>query len=628
MEKEYQISWFKIIGIVALIAIIVIIICLVYPKNNNSDSLLTQQTYISNITLMKNAGFEYFKGSNLPEEVGDTTRLTLDEMLARNLIIEFTDEEGNSCDLKNSYIEASKTMDNEYEMGVYLSCDNKSDYIVTSISNEVVCTDCEVITNDNNSVATNLDNNGTTTSASDISITPTYSDNNMQNLNTNTTTTTADRPLDITQTTDVNVNVNVNVNCVNSSCPDNNDTCGDDCLANVYYSVVFDSNGGSPVRTQIVKSGGLAQYVESYRYGYEFLGWYLNGEKYDFATPVTHKITLVAKWKKIDVPEDKETHIVDFDSNGGSSVPSQEIEDGNQVVKPTDPVRECYEFAGWYVDKALTVPYDFATPVTSDMTLYAKWVDDGSCKEMYLVKFDSNGGSSVNSQRVEEGAKAVEPEDPTRNGYTFLGWYLNGRLFNFNTRIYEDITLVAKWEKNTEQYNKYCKIESDTYYSVSYIGAYQNPPITENWTAEFTNLYNVQNVKVIDYGHLTTLAMYNQAYQQSFDKGLYMVGSDGQKDVPITSGYDLRTYSLKSNNFTPVVGTPYYSNGSWYINLGSRISNKQNAKYYYAANINSNIYFVPFYFDVEYTNLNNCVTDKASNSYKYKHYEVVSSFWK
>ena len=91
MEKEYQISWFKIIGIVALIAIIVIIICLVYPKNNNSDSLLTQQTYISNITLMKNAGFEYFKGSNLPEEVGDTTRLTLDEMLARNLIIEFTD---------------------------------------------------------------------------------------------------------------------------------------------------------------------------------------------------------------------------------------------------------------------------------------------------------------------------------------------------------------------------------------------------------------------------------------------------------------------------------------------------------------------------------------------------------
>ena len=74
--------------------------------------------------------------------------------------------------------------------------------------------------------------------------------------------------------------------------------------------------------------------------------------------------------------EENQRHYFCFDSNGGSSVPSQEIEDGNQVVKPTDPVRECYEFAGWYVDEALTVPYDFATPVTSDMTLYAKWVDD------------------------------------------------------------------------------------------------------------------------------------------------------------------------------------------------------------------------------------------------------------
>ena len=62
MEKEYQISWFKIIGIVALIAIIAIIICLIYPKNNNSDSLLTQQTYISNITFyISNISFNFNK---------------------------------------------------------------------------------------------------------------------------------------------------------------------------------------------------------------------------------------------------------------------------------------------------------------------------------------------------------------------------------------------------------------------------------------------------------------------------------------------------------------------------------------------------------------------------------------
>ena len=56
MEKEYQISWLKIIGITALIAVVIVLICLLYPKKDNT--LLTQQTYISNITLMKDAGFE------------------------------------------------------------------------------------------------------------------------------------------------------------------------------------------------------------------------------------------------------------------------------------------------------------------------------------------------------------------------------------------------------------------------------------------------------------------------------------------------------------------------------------------------------------------------------------------
>ena len=89
------------------------------------------------------------------------------------------------------------------------------------------------------------------------------------------------------------------------------------------------------------------------------------------------------------------------------------------------------------------------------MTLYAKWVDDGSCKETYTVRFDSNGGTRVSSHTVEEGVRAYEPNVPTRNGYTFLGWYLNGREFNFSTRIYEDITLEAKWEKEEEKYYTY-----------------------------------------------------------------------------------------------------------------------------------------------------------------------------
>ena len=65
----------------------------------------------------------------------------------------------------------------------------------------------------------------------------------------------------------------------------------------------------------------------------------------------------------------------------------------------------------------------------------------------YVVAFNSYGGSNVVPQSVVEGQTAVEPEDPIREGYEFIKWELNGYDFNFETPIYSNITLVAKWEK-------------------------------------------------------------------------------------------------------------------------------------------------------------------------------------
>ena len=619
MEKEYRISWLKIVGITVLITVVIIIICLLYPKKDNT--MLTQQTYINNITLMKDAGFEYFSGSRLPQEIGDSERISLDEMLARNLLPEFLDEEGNSCNTTNSYIEATKTLDNEYEMSVYLSCNNKSDYIVTSIS-DVECVDCNVIVSDNTNNTTNDNNSnssGSTNTSRDNSTTrPSYTNNN-------NSSSSNERPVTITQTT------NININYVNTCCTNGSSTnCNDNCLNNVYHSVIFDSNGGTSVRTQTVKHGEYAVYKSTSRPGYEFLGWYLNGEKYDFSTPVTEKITLVAKWEKktSDIPsDDKEIYIVDFDSNGGTRVASQKVEEGDRVSRPSNPTRDCYDFVGWYTDASLTKKYNFSTPVTRDMTLYAKWKDNGTCKETYRVKFDSNGGTSVATQRVDEGNRATEPRDPRRSGYTFLGWYLNGRKFSFNTRIYEDITLEAKWEKDEIKYNTYCKIENNTYYSVSYVSDNKDT-WNYSWNVRFYNLDNVKNLRVTEVGHLTTLSMYNKVYNVQYDKGMVMVGGDDRYSVAVTSGSMLRTYSLKSSNFTPSVGVPYKSNGDWYARLSIRIKNYNNLNSYYASNLGSRIYFVPFYFEVEYTDLDNCVNDKASNSYKYDDYEIIDSYYR
>jgi uncharacterized repeat protein (TIGR02543 family) len=65
----------------------------------------------------------------------------------------------------------------------------------------------------------------------------------------------------------------------------------------------------------------------------------------------------------------------------------------------------------------------------------------------YTVTFDSVDGSSVASQNVEEGKLATEPADPTKEGFTFFGWYdENGILYDFNTVISKDTKLTAQWE--------------------------------------------------------------------------------------------------------------------------------------------------------------------------------------
>ena len=68
-------------------------------------------------------------------------------------------------------------------------------------------------------------------------------------------------------------------------------------------------------------------------------------------------------------------YTITFDSNGGSTVDSQTVFNGDKVIKPADPEKKDCSFGGWYSDRDLSAPYDFSAPVQSDMMLYAKWVD-------------------------------------------------------------------------------------------------------------------------------------------------------------------------------------------------------------------------------------------------------------
>jgi uncharacterized repeat protein (TIGR02543 family) len=136
------------------------------------------------------------------------------------------------------------------------------------------------------------------------------------------------------------------------------------------FTVVFESNGGSGVPTQVVNSGGTANRPENpARSGYTFDNWYgdpgLN-TVYNFSTSVTGNIMLYAKWNVI-------KFTVTFDSKSGSNIDSQTIDSGGMASRPADPARNGYIFDNWYGDPGLNTIYNFSTPVTGSITLYAKW---------------------------------------------------------------------------------------------------------------------------------------------------------------------------------------------------------------------------------------------------------------
>ncbi len=67
--------------------------------------------------------------------------------------------------------------------------------------------------------------------------------------------------------------------------------------------------------------------------------------------------------------------------------------------------------------------------------------------KVYLITFDSDGGSKIENQTIDKGNKISKPANPTKSGYKFIEWQLDGKAFDFNTEITKDITLKAKWEK-------------------------------------------------------------------------------------------------------------------------------------------------------------------------------------
>ncbi len=140
---------------------------------------------------------------------------------------------------------------------------------------------------------------------------------------------------------------------------------------------------------------------------------------------------------------------VHFESNGGSEVEGVEFVCGRTINPPEDPVKEGFTFQGWIYEGD---PFDFTEGIYKNATLVAKWqVDDGV--EIVTVKFDTDGGSSINDIEIAKGKTLTEPSAPTKMGYVFQDWYLGDEVFDFSQPIEENITLKAKWERRNSADN-------------------------------------------------------------------------------------------------------------------------------------------------------------------------------
>ena len=127
---------------------------------------------------------------------------------------------------------------------------------------------------------------------------------------------------------------------------------------------------------------------------------------------------------------------VTFYSDGGSAVAAAHVESGSVVAKPADPTKSGYRFDGWYTDQALTHAYDFNTPVTASITLYAKWTK---------VSSGSSGGGSSGGGSSTTPTPPVEPVDPPawKNPFADVAekdWYYSAVQFAVDNQLFYGIS--------------------------------------------------------------------------------------------------------------------------------------------------------------------------------------------
>ena len=189
---------------------------------------------------------------------------------------------------------------------------------------------------------------------------------------------------------------------------------------------------------KLVKKGEILKELETpEKEGYTFLYWMEDNTIIDDEYEVKYDVVLIAVFeKKLDV----ESYYVTFDSNGGSTVDGQSINEGDLAFEPSIPIKDGYIFKEWQLDGKT---YNFDKPIYDNIVLKASYISANNNNKTYVVTFNTFGGNKIANKHVNANSKIEKPANPIREGYIFKEWRLNGKAFDFNSEITSNITLDA-----------------------------------------------------------------------------------------------------------------------------------------------------------------------------------------
>ncbi|MCR5786171.1 MAG: InlB B-repeat-containing protein [Acholeplasmatales bacterium] len=234
-----------------------------------------------------------------------------------------------------------------------------------------------------------------------------------------------------------------NNNSGSTTNPDDNNNGGSTTNPNVNnenttYTVTF-YNGTNVLSTNEIATGTkVSKPADPVKEGYSFVGWFISNTAttpYDFNSAVNSSLNLYARFvQKFNV----------VFKDGTTSITEKTVKNGEKVTSFNPEDKTGKSFEGWYKDASLNVKYNFNDPVTSDLTLYAKYVN------VYTVTF-KNGNSTIDTKTIKENNNVEAPTtNPTKAGYRFVGWReseSDSIYFDFNNKISSNLVLYAVFEE-------------------------------------------------------------------------------------------------------------------------------------------------------------------------------------